>query len=149
MAKSRKTRKCRHCGEEFKPDPRSKGRQHYCGKEECRKASHRASSRKYYRKKRKDAAWRAAQSARVSKWRKENRCKVKKNLQKSFTKESGVRDMFRGANGAGYKVLRDDMDYYSACVKGVVAQLTDAEPDNIVMVLNSYYDRGKALMSSP
>lgn len=148
--KGTRKRKCRHCGDLFKPDPRSKGRQRYCGKKECRKASHRASSRKYYRKKRKDAAWMAAQSARVRKWRKENPGKAKrKNLGKSFSKRGVLRDLARGGNGTEGKVLRDDLDYYTTCIKGLVAHLTDAVPDNIVMLMNSYYDRGKALMSSP
>jgi len=142
-------RKCLNCGKMFIPDPRSKGRQRYCGEKECRKASHRASSRKYYRKKRKDPAWMAAQSQRVRNWQKENPRKAKrKKFKKSCKKNECLRDSERGAKRSERDDLRDDFIFYNTCLKGVIAQLTEAEPDNIVSRMNFYYDRGKELVSS-
>jgi len=48
--KQHRQRKCRHCGELFRPDPRNLRHQRYCGKPECRKASKAASQRRWLAK---------------------------------------------------------------------------------------------------
>jgi hypothetical protein len=44
--KSKTTFKCLNCNEKHACDPRNRGRQHYCSKPECRRASKAASQRK-------------------------------------------------------------------------------------------------------
>lgn len=43
-------KKCCHCKELFRPDPRNAKRQEYCRKPECRKASKVASQRRWLSK---------------------------------------------------------------------------------------------------
>ena len=43
-------RKCLHCHTFFNPNPRSKGRQQFCSDAECRKASKKASLKKWLQK---------------------------------------------------------------------------------------------------
>ena len=45
-----KKNKCRHCRKLFIPDPRNANRQDYCFETECRKASKRASQRRWLKK---------------------------------------------------------------------------------------------------
>jgi len=61
-------RKCRHCREWFLPDPRNAYHQHYCGKDECRKASRAASQRKW-RAKNPDYYRGQEHGERVREWR--------------------------------------------------------------------------------
>ena len=47
---TRRRRKCRHCGQLFRPDPRSVRHQRYCSAEMCRRASKAASQRRWLAK---------------------------------------------------------------------------------------------------
>jgi len=68
--KQHRQRKCRHCGELFRPDPRNLRHQHYCGKPECRKASKAASQRRWLAKAQNRDYFRgAAHVGRVRAWR--------------------------------------------------------------------------------
>lgn len=48
--KQHRLRKCRHCSELFRPDPRNLHHQRYCGKRECRKVSKAASQHRWLAK---------------------------------------------------------------------------------------------------
>lgn len=48
--KRTRRRKCRHCLELFRPDPRSRHHQRYCSKAPCRQASKAASQRRWLKK---------------------------------------------------------------------------------------------------
>lgn len=48
--KPSKPRKCPHCKQFFKPDPRTADRQRYCSAQACQQASHRKSQRGWSRK---------------------------------------------------------------------------------------------------
>lgn len=50
MNKKRRRRKCRHCGELFRPDPRNRYHQRYCSAADCRRASKTASQRRWLEK---------------------------------------------------------------------------------------------------
>jgi hypothetical protein len=64
------TCKCLHCAEFFVPDPRNRGRQCYCVKPECAKASKTASQRAWRQKPENAEYFRgAANVARVQAWR--------------------------------------------------------------------------------
>ncbi|HEX9868453.1 MAG TPA: hypothetical protein VGC99_07630 [Candidatus Tectomicrobia bacterium] len=63
-------RKCKHCKSFFDPDPRSAGRQRYCSKPECRKASKAASHRRWlHHPNNRDYFRGPIQVARVRQWR--------------------------------------------------------------------------------
>ena len=69
--KSPRQRKCKNCKEFFLPDPRNLRHQHFCGKPECRKASKKASQRRWLNKSQNRGYFRgAANVERVRDWRK-------------------------------------------------------------------------------
>lgn len=64
------SRKCLHCHTFFKPNPRSKGRQKYCSKSDCQKASKRASQQKWLKKTQNQNYFRGPENIqRVQQWR--------------------------------------------------------------------------------
>lgn len=69
MKKNRR-RKCRHCRELFRPDPRNRRHQRYCSKRACRRASKSASQRRWFGKaSNRDYFHGAAHVERVRRWR--------------------------------------------------------------------------------
>ncbi len=68
-----KRAKCRNCKELFVPDHRNRGRQNYCGKAECRKASKAASQKKWLQKPENKNYFSGSEHIqRVQEWRKDN-----------------------------------------------------------------------------
>ena len=68
--KKHRRRKCLHCAELFRPDPRNLRHQRYCSKPECRKASKAASQRHWLTKAQNHDYYRgAANVERVRAWR--------------------------------------------------------------------------------
>jgi hypothetical protein len=66
-------KKCCHCKELFRPDPRNTKRQEYCGKSECRKASKTASQQRWLQKPENRDYFRGSENLkRVQEWRKAN-----------------------------------------------------------------------------
>ncbi len=69
MMQARK-RKCKNCHIFFLPDPRNAGRQRYCSKAGCRKASKRESQRKWLEKPQNQDYFRCPENTeRVQQWR--------------------------------------------------------------------------------
>ena len=67
---SRRRRKCRHCGQLFRPNPRNLRHQRYCSAKECRRASKAASQRRWLAKAENRDYFRGPeQVARVRTWR--------------------------------------------------------------------------------
>ena len=68
--KGYRKRKCRNCGDLFRPDPRNLRHQHYCSRPACRKASKAASQRRWLSKpENRDYFRGAANVQRVRAWR--------------------------------------------------------------------------------
>jgi hypothetical protein len=66
-------RKCQHCREFFKPDPRNRTKQRYCSKAACRKASKKASQEKWLAKPENKNYFSGPEHVhRVQQWRKQN-----------------------------------------------------------------------------
>lgn len=66
----RRQRKCRNCGELFRPDPRNLRHQRYCSKPACRQASKAASQRRWLSKPANRGYFRGPEHvARVQAWR--------------------------------------------------------------------------------
>jgi len=69
MKRSRR-RKCRHCGQLFRPDPRNRHHQRYCSATACRQASKAASQRRWLSKPENRDYFRGpANVERVRRWR--------------------------------------------------------------------------------
>lgn len=69
MTRSRR-RKCRHCGQLFRPDPRNRHHQRYCSAMACRRASKAASQRRWLRKAENREYFRGPENVeRVRRWR--------------------------------------------------------------------------------
>lgn len=67
---SKTTRKCLHCNEDYHPDPRNGGRQSYCVKPVCQKASKAASQRQWLSRPENRDYFRGAENCeRVRLWR--------------------------------------------------------------------------------
>ena len=67
---TRRRRKCRHCGQLFRLDPRNLRHQRYCSAKECRRASKAASQRRWLAKAENRDYFRGPeQMARVRAWR--------------------------------------------------------------------------------
>lgn len=70
---SLRRRKCYYCGELFRPDPRNRTRQKYCSKPDCRKASKKASQKKWLAKPENRNYFRNPENTRrVQEWRASN-----------------------------------------------------------------------------
>jgi hypothetical protein len=68
--KRRRRRKCRHCRELFRPDPRNRYHQRYCSKPDCRRESKAASQRRWLEKPANRDYFRGqAHVERVRRWR--------------------------------------------------------------------------------
>ena len=76
---TRTRRKCRHCGQLFRPDPRNLRHQRYCSAKECRRASKAASQRRWLAKTENRDYFRGPeQMARVSgRWPRRTRAPVR------------------------------------------------------------------------
>jgi hypothetical protein len=69
MKKTEK-KKCRHCRQLFEPDHRNRKKQNYCEKVPCRKASKKASQKKWLSKPENEDYFRSSDNVeRVQKWR--------------------------------------------------------------------------------
>ena len=80
-------KKCRHCGNLYRPDPRNCKKQKYCSKPECRKASKAESQRKWVQKN--PDYFRGEQNVfRVRQWRKKHPGYSKRRQNKSSLQET-------------------------------------------------------------
>jgi hypothetical protein len=145
MRKTGNHRRCPHCRTWFIPSRYNKHSQKYCnGSAECRRESHRVSSRKNYGKVRGDEPFRRSAVFRVQKWRRENPGYWKRE-KKSSEKINALHDFAQGENFPGYNALRDIVIFQQACVQGLVSFVTGALHDNIGTKMNAFYDKGIAL----
>jgi hypothetical protein len=78
--------KCKNCLTFFRPDPRNAKRQKFCGKPECRKASKKASQRKWLNKLENKDYFRGPENVkRVQQWRSEHPGSWRRNKTKAKT----------------------------------------------------------------
>jgi hypothetical protein len=151
MKKRKRTRfrKCLFCEIKFKPGPHNRHHQKYCGRVECQRASHRASSKRYRKKKSDDADFMKNEVKRATAWRKEKKKQANSQKAKKVEKKSDssgvLRDFVRGEKSSKEEVLRDFLLFYMYCFNGLASQLTGALRDDIVSLRKHCYDRGRAL----
>ena len=155
-------RKCRHCGQLYKPDPRNRWHQQYCSTAACQEASHKSSQRRWRRsRKGRDYFQGPANLYRVRKWRKIHPGYWKKRRKKPvalrdvlFTQTMCLSGDARILNSVGAKIselfpthlsstasdftaanlhaLRDVLSAQLALQLGLIAHLSGALQDDIV-----------------
>ena len=104
MKKRTRRRRCKHCHDLYKPDPRHLKRQKFCRKSECRAASKKYSQQKWLNKsKNRDYFSGPENVARVQEWRRDNPeyWKRKNPLKKPLLIEDALQEMKNGKSIAG------------------------------------------------
>ena len=142
--KNRKIR-CRNCGNYFYPNNYNRHHQVYCSSDACQKASHRASSRKYRKKKSTNTAFRNKESARIKQWQSENPDywkNRKKSSKNNYNKEL-LRDFAQAEKlQSDITLLRDFTNLQYSVIKGLIITLTgDVLRDNIDDFIRKMYDK--------
>jgi len=144
--KNRKIR-CKNCGNYFYPDNYNRHNQKYCSRDECRKASHTASSKKYRKNKSKNAEFRQQESTRVQLWQFQNpnyRKKSSKKAKKDNFPEL-LRDFAQVENMQNeITLLRDFANLQYHVIEGLIITLTgDVLRDNIGEYIRQMYDKSR------
>lgn len=123
---AKEKKKCRHCRRLFDPDPRNANRQKYCFRPDCRKASKRASQRKWIKKpENRDHFSGPINVDRVRGWRKEHPGywkKTKVALQDPLKLQTAVNTDNLGQNPA--LALQDLLNAQHAVFIGLIAKFT-------------------------
>jgi len=149
MKKRKRVRICKCCGDKFKADPYNAWHQRFCSKDECQRASHRESSKRYRNKKSDDANFKKDEVKRATTWRKNKKKEAKSQKDKKVEKKSNssgvLRDFVWGKKSPKEEVLRDFLLFYMYCFHGLASQLTGPLRDDIVSLRGHCYDRGRAL----
>jgi len=128
MPLSRK-RKCRNCHQFFRPDPRSGGRQRYCSRPECRKASKAASQRKWLSKPENQNYFRSPDHVkRVQEWRREHPGYWRKDPEKEKPLQDPLNEQPTKEQGDTYQLpdyaLQDLFSSQHLVLLGLLAHLT-------------------------
>ena len=148
-------RKCLHCRQLFRPDPRNAKKQEYCSLPECRKASKAASQRKWLKKPENQNYFRGPDNVnRVQEWR---RCNPRywRNRQ---TKEEPLQDHSKAgttkvqevAAQLNYNALQDLLSAQDVVFLGLLAQLCgSALQDDIVITVRRLQQLGQDILTKP
>jgi len=141
-----KKRKCKNCHTIFLPDPRNVNRQRYCSKKECRKASKKASQRKWLNQPQNRDYFRCPDNTRrVQQWREAHPKYWRRRpaaLQDPLIKEPAdiTKDNLNFAKGA----LQDLLNVQPFVLLGLIAQFTGtALQDDIDFTLRRLQQLGR------
>ena len=148
-------RKCLHCKTRFRPDHRNRGRQRYCSKSDCRKASKSASQKRWLRKpENKDYFKGDSQVLRVQAWRDANPgyCRKKDALQDSCgtqiiekTAEFGNKT---DSDQQNHSPLQDSLIMQHPIIIGLLANLTGhVLQDDIARSASRFVQLGMDILS--
>jgi hypothetical protein len=145
--------KCLCCGEFFRPDARNRGRQRYCVKPDCRKASKAASQRAWRGKPENADYFRGAdQVARVQAWRKSHPGYWRKQKPEAtdalqeISPTQGA-DAQQEAAPDDSVALRDLFRTQPPVVLGLIAHLTgSALQEDIAAMTRNLHSRGRAML---
>lgn len=156
MARHIRKRKCKHCKVFFDPDPRNVGRQSYCSKPACRKASKAASQRRWLGKPQNRNYFHGpVHSERVRQWRKANlgywRRKgsfAKDALQDTSTPKRTQKQQLEG--GLTQHALQDSLFLQPAVFVGLIAHLSGLSlQDDIEQTARMLQQLGLDILSRP
>jgi hypothetical protein len=150
---SKTTFKCLHCNEEHRCDPRNRGRQCYCSKPDCRRASKAASQRQWASREENRNYFRGAENCeRVRQWRLanpgywRNKRPVPQNaLQDSLILQSAENQSLAPP---GVSVALQDLCLSQpALLVGLISVVTGhALQDDIAASARSFVNRGRDIL---
>jgi len=145
--------KCLYCHEFFIPDARNRGRQHSCGRPECRKASKAASQRTWLNKPENKEHFSGPENVdRVQRWRKAHpgywkRSKQSRPVALQETLKLQPVEQQETARQDATPALQDSFGLQSPVIVGLIAHLTgDALQEDIARTLRTLHSRGQAVM---
>jgi hypothetical protein len=146
-----KRNKCRNCGELFVPDARNRGRQKYCFKPECRKASKAASQRQWLNKPENQDYFRCPDNVRrVQQWRKDNpgyRQRQKRNRTLVLQDSLNVQHVENTENNY-QNALQDVLIMQPSVLIGLIANFTGiALQDDMVETLLRLRQLGRDILN--
>lgn len=151
--KSKTTFKCLHCREQHTYETRNRGRQNYCKKPECRRASKAASQKRWAGKSENKNYFRGSENVeRVKQWRREHPGYWRKKrpgredaLQDAFT-EQKHEDQQVAKQGAP-NALQDLCQGQPALLVGLISVLTGhALQEDIAASARSFLTRGEDIL---
>lgn len=154
-SKRYKRSRCRNCKRLFYPDARNRGRQHYCGRSECRKASKDESNRKW-KEKNPDYHKGPIHVARVQNWRKKNSDRPKSG-KKTKNRDTALQDPLfnQPIEIKGYierlleSALQDALQEQYLVITGIISQITNETlQDSIVLKQRRLRELGADILGS-
>ena len=146
-------RKCKNCHKFFRPDPRNAGRQKYCSKAECRKASKAASQKKWLSKPENKNYFRGSHHVqRVQEWRRLHPGYWKKHdeHQKPLQDHSAPEKTEQQADARQLidHTLQDPFSSQQVVLLGLLAHLTgSALQDDIVITYRRMRQLGQDILN--
>jgi len=148
--------KCRHCKEFFRPDPCNVGRQKYCSKLECRKASKASSQRRWRTKPENRDYFRGPDNVRrVQQWRKAH---PGYSRRKKPDGEEALQDPLKGKQPQNQSLtghlpqsaLQDILNGQPLVLLGLIANLTgSALQDDIATTTRRLRQLGDDILNPP
>jgi hypothetical protein len=155
MGRPLANRKCLHCQAFFAPHPRSAGRQRYCAKPECRKASKAASQRRWLNKPANRNYFKdPAHVERVRQWREAHPGYWRRKasgpagaLQDSLLPQPDLKQGFSPTSKRD--ALQDSLFTQPAVLVGLIAHLTGlALQDDIEITVRRLQQLGRDILSN-
>lgn len=151
----RRKRKCKHCGQFFRPDPRNISKQGYCPQPDCKKVSKRESQKKWLSKPQNRDYFRSRENvARVQEWRRRNPGYWKKRdlpvepLQDHLISKAEQKQEV--TLGLVATALQDLLSMQDVVFLGLLAHLTgSALQDDIVNTGRRLQQLGQDILSKP
>ena len=152
------TRKCLHCHTFFKPNPRSKGHQNFCSHAACRKASKKASQKKWLQKPQNQHYFCGPENVlRVQLWRDKNpgystRSPPASGISKPLQDPFITQDTEKKEETAALKeyALQDLLMAQPSVLIGLIAHLTGSTlQDDIVRTGRKLRELGEDFLSQP
>ena len=146
-------RKCLGCGELFVPDPRTRDRQRFCSKPECRCKSKAWRQRRWLKKKVNQNYFSGPEHvARVQQWRKEHpdyskEARLRKKALQDDCKSQAVLGE-KDTSRLTLDALQDDSESQVVLMVGILASLTDcALQDDIASSIRTFHSRGQCVLA--
>lgn len=150
---SKSTFKCLHCNEEHRSDPRNRGRQHFCSKPDCRRASKAASQRQWVAREENQNYFRGADNCeRVRQWRlahpgysRNKRSSPGKALQEPSIPQAVEKQSLEPPGGS--HALQDTWISQPALLVGLISVVTGhALQEDIAASARSFLNRGRDIL---
>jgi hypothetical protein len=148
-------RKCRHCKEFFRPDPRNRHHQRYCSKPACRRQSKAEAQRRWLQKPDNQSHFRGPENRqRVQAWRKappgywrKGKPKVKRPLQDLCAGQSPENEQLTKKTGP--LALQDLLRMQPALVVGLISMMTgSALQEDIAEMVRRLQRKGQDILGA-